>query len=165
MKGIIMRTIIPVLLLLLLTGCKDTGQEQTKDQGLNIRFTLVDGRLWADFRTPILPEDDNVRCEFTLVVRNESHTVALDGAQIPNVEVFRATGMQRIGIVQLYSTWDGNLAAGETDTVQLIKRTMQGPTLVPIPCDSLITYKIALMRGSDILGLVRRDSVLFGCYH
>lgn len=159
-----MRTIIPILLLLLLTGCKDTGQEQTGDQSLNIRFTLVDGRLWADFRTPILPEDDNVRCEFTLVVRNESHTVALDGAEIPNVEVFRAAGMQRIGIVQLYSTWDGNVAAEETDTVHLIKRTMQGPTLVPIPCDSLITYKIALKQQDQVLGIIQRDSVLFECY-
>lgn len=157
-----MKTIFCISTLLLLMACKDTGTNQ--QQNLNIQFTLVSGRIWADFRGPIHPEDDGVRCEFTVVVRNVSQSMALEQASMPEAEVFGARSRQRIGVVQLYSAWDGHVAAGESDTVRLIKRANQGPTLVPIPCDSLVLYKIGLKQQESILGFVQRDSVLFECY-
>lgn len=155
-------TALYAITLFVLSGCTDSGSPA--DSAPQVSLALAEGRLWADFRTPITPEDDNVRSEFRLLVRNASRTAPLQGLRIPLVEVFLSSGMQRIGAVELYTTWTGYVAPGTTDTVHLIKRTNQGPTLTPIPCDSLITFTIALKQGEDILGTARRDSVLFECY-
>jgi hypothetical protein len=157
-----MKTILLVATFLLLVSCQDSGTNN--DPRLDIRFSLVEGRVWADFRNITLPEDDNVRCEFTVVVRNGSQTMTLEEGQISEVEVYRAGTMERIGTVQLYTAWDGHVGAGEEDTVHLIKRTNQGPTLSPIPCDSSIAYKIVLVQHELPLGTIQRNSVLFECY-
>ena len=149
-------------MIFLFFSCKDKVTQV--DDTLNIQFTLVDGMLWADFRYPTIPDDDAVRCEFIVIVKNNSKAIALQNVKIKELNVFYTDSVKEIGIVQLETSWDGYVSAGATDTIHLIKKPRQGPTLIAIPCDSVVTYVITLMQNDKKIGEIKKDSVEFICY-
>lgn len=155
-------TVFVVMVCVLAGGCKDQGT--TVEGSSLVRVEILTALLWADFRTPSLPDEDGVRCEFSVRVYNTSHSVALEEGRIPWVEVFRTGTMERLGAVQLETTWNGHLAPGAIDTVLMRKLPRQGPTLsVPLPCGEFVSLTLRVTEHSQEVSMVRADSLLFEC--
>ena len=151
---------IAVVVSQLVVGCKNSPTSPGSLE--NLQLTFLQGSIGADLMPAVEP--DPVSCYLQLLARNTSQTETLANVEIVQAEVFLKSSGEKIGSFSLSTTWDGNLAPGEQDTVVLLK----SPSVkVPFqsPCYQGVYLNLEVRSDLSAFTTFKIDSLIFGCVY
>ena len=133
------------------------GDEVSLD---DLQFTFVDGYINANL-APVVPPDP-ISCKLVFHVENTSYTETISGLDIKEAEVFLIDTNQKLGDIDLTTTWDGMINPHEQVTVVLEKSVGQIAAFKP-PCGQAVYINVVVRDISDRFTVLKVNSLMFMC--
>ncbi|MFB0515086.1 MAG: hypothetical protein ACETWG_00595 [Candidatus Neomarinimicrobiota bacterium] len=129
-------------------------------QNLEVRFLNV--YIWLDLMPTVPMDTSRFNCRIDLELFNTSTDKHFSGLSIPTCTVELDSTGEFVGLIAITSEWDGQLAAGERDTIRLTNADVYQPLSIPA-CNADVTVRLRVNYRWEASQAYTSDPVEFEC--